>query len=280
MQMEAVRRRIALVAGSGVPVHVSGEPGTGKTLVARHVAYRSPRRLRALEIVHAAELSVHALFDALGRLEFGTLVIERLGELPAETSDALEELVRQGRIHRPATGSLVERDVRLITTSVGRLDDLIARGAVPRGLYGRLEAAAIDLTPLRERHDDIRAQGEAILAELAALRAQPIVVVHPEVWEHLAASPLPRNSSQLRSLLADAASAVGAGPLRPQHLPGRPNTRLPTRDRTLEALLARDESAHIVSALRATGSVPEAAARLGVSVATLYRKMKKLGLRP
>jgi len=173
----AVRELGALVvkaAATDFPVLVSGETGTGKSILARTLHYASPRREGPLITVFCpslekgmveAELFGHrrgaftgAVSDRLGKVQAadrGTLFLDEVGELPAEIQPKLLRLLQEKTFERVGDPEERRADVRVIAATNRDLEAEVAEGRFRRDLFERLNFLPIRVPPLRERVEDI-----------------------------------------------------------------------------------------------------------------------------
>jgi DNA-binding NtrC family response regulator len=172
--LQAVLSRVAKVAPTDSTVLVTGETGTGKELIARAVHKRSRRSSRAFVSVNCAatpaalitsELFGHekgaftgALQRRLGRFELaegGTIFLDEIGELPAETQVALLRVLQEREFERIGGSQPIRADVRVIAATNRDLESAIADGSFRKDLFYRLNVFPIEMPPLRERTEDI-----------------------------------------------------------------------------------------------------------------------------
>ena len=172
--MRAVLSRIAKVAPTDSTVFITGETGTGKELIARAVHKRSHRSGRAFVSVNCAamapslissELFGHekgaftgATQRRLGRFELadsGTIFLDEVGELPADTQVALLRVLQEREFERVGGDRSIPVDVRVIAATNRDLKAAKASGAFREDLFYRLNVFPIEVPPLRERKDDI-----------------------------------------------------------------------------------------------------------------------------
>ena len=293
----AVRRLFGLIARMAaldLPVLLAGESGTGKERLARAVHALGPTPEGPYEVVDCtlldrdhlrSELFGHvkgaftgadsARTGALARAHGGTVFFDEVGELPLDLQPALLRVLQEGEV-RPLGGDAPRQvRVRVVSATNRKLEEEVEAGRFREDLFYRLSALAVEVPPLRER------AGDALL--LAEHFLPPGTSLAPETRERLLAYPWPGNVRQLENTMRRAGALAQGGVVRPEDL-GRlpeagPVEAPPSPLETLDAALAEAETARIQEALReAGGNRKRAAAILGISRATLYRKLDKLGI--
>jgi two-component system nitrogen regulation response regulator GlnG len=153
--MQALYRLVARIMNTDLPVLVTGESGTGKSLIARAIHDFSDRRSLPFVVVSAADLApMEGPATALARVKNGSLVFDEIGDF---------DLDAQARIVR-MLDSLVESGPRIMATSQADLNEMMDRGAFRQDLYYRLSGVTVTVPSLRERVDDIPLLADHFLA--------------------------------------------------------------------------------------------------------------------
>jgi two-component system response regulator AtoC len=297
------------VARHGTPVLLTGETGTGKEVFARAIHRMSPRSEHTFSAVNCAavpgqllesELFGHvagavpgAAADHAGLFELahqGTLFIDEIGALPLELQARLARVLEDGKVCRTGARDGRPVDVRVVAASSKSLEEAVAGGEFRSDLFQRLNAVRINLPPLRERPEDI----PALLAHFAGQAAHRLghpVSVTPSALAALSHYAWPGNVRELRNAVDRAAGLAGNGPLDVKDfgvvggngngngsgnghggLNGASHTGLDLKSQ-VEAV----ERQAILRALEASGgNRRQAASLLGISLRTLFYKMRRL----
>jgi two-component system nitrogen regulation response regulator GlnG len=232
--MQAVFKRIALVAPRDACVLITGESGTGKELVARAIHRHSGRRDRPFLPVHVAALNpnlveselfghVKGAFTGaaqarpglLALADGGTVFLDELADIPLQVQVKLLRVLEHNEVLPVGGNQPQPLHVRVLAATHQDLGRLVASGAFRHDLFFRLNVFPIELPPLRDRLEDLVPLAEHFLRQFEP-RALPLL---PETVRHLAARPWPGNVRELRNALEHAAIVARGGPLRPEHIP-------------------------------------------------------------
>jgi len=313
-QSEAMRRVYHLVekaAQGQAPVLIHGESGTGKELVARAIHDLGERHEGPYVVFNCAALS-ESLFESelfghvkgaftgahrhrAGRLESahgGDFFMDEIGELPVSSQVKLLRVLEEKHFERVGDQRTLFVDVRFIAATNRDLGAMLQAGQFREDLYFRLNVIPIHLPPLRQRKEDIPALVEHFLARLRRRTSKEISGVSRQVMERFTAYHWPGNVRELRTCLEYAFVLADHGLIEPGQLPpqldGRASRQAPAAPVGSPAPEARsrrdtpeDESQRrkLAEALRAAGGNQTKAAKLlGVSRATVYNRMNRLGV--
>jgi DNA-binding NtrC family response regulator len=293
--MRTLARKIERVLDSDVTVAVFGESGTGKELVARAVHSGGARRDGPFVAVNCAaipdtlqdsELFGHergaftgAIRQRRGCFEQahgGTLFLDELGEMAAPTQARLLRTLEQRTIRRVGGTADLPVDVRIICATRRDLRVEMDSGRFREDLYFRLVVYPIDVPPLRARADDIPLLVARLLRRLAD--ADPFrgeARVHPDALAALTRYPWPGNVRELLNVLHRSVLLCQGGEITLEDLPVDLQTGEPAAasEVGLKPLRAMERLAMERALVSTGGNVGNAAKLLGISRATLYRRM-------
>jgi transcriptional regulator of acetoin/glycerol metabolism len=282
-------------ADGAFPVLLSGETGTGKELLAQAIHTASARRSgpfvavncgTASEELLAAELFgyVEGAFTGAvkggkkGKFELahgGTLFLDEIEEMPQKMQVSLLRVLEEHQLTRVGAERPVAVEVRVIAASNEDVQVAVRQKRFRLDLYHRLSAFPITLPPLRERTEDIPALVRHLLDQLGF----PHLQAASETLAFLCRYSWPGNVRELRNVLLRAASRTTETVITPEALPPEVATAAAEHTTRPASSLRTSEHTLIRQALAETGgNTAEAAARLGIHRATLYRKLKRYGL--
>lgn len=299
--MVEVYREIRQVAGSEATVLLLGETGTGKELAARALHQLSSRRSGPFVPVNCAALAegvveselfghvkgafTGAVAERRGHIRAahgGTLFLDEVGDLPLATQQRLLRVLQEHEVVPVGSSKPVPVSVRLVAATHHDLEAAVAARRFREDLFFRLNVFRITMPPLRDRPGDIPLLVEHALQRAAGDGLTP--PVSPFAMRTLLAYDWPGNVRQLLAALESARIRSGGDPIQAHHLPEE--IRAPREaDEEGERYRHRgppvDERSAIEDALRRAGRVrTRAAALLGMSRTTLWRKLRDYGIDP
>jgi transcriptional regulator of acetoin/glycerol metabolism len=283
-------RTLPGAAAARMPVHITGETGTGKELIARHLHVVSGRKGRFVAVNCAAipeSLFVSELFG-YGRGAFtdarregskgliqdadgGTLFLDEVGEIPLSAQAALLRFLDDYEV-RPVGEAKAQRvDVQIVSATNRNLEAAAGTGGFRRDLLYRLNAVTVTLPMLRSRSDFQRA------VHFTLNRIAPGIAITDSAVAALATHGWPGNFRELRSVLQRVALGAGEGPIDETMVASvlSPEGTVCPHCRSSE--LRRSRCEQILRTFEETGrNVSEAARILGISRTTLYRHVERL----
>lgn len=301
--MQEVMRQVEIAAPSTASVLITGETGSGKEMVAHSIHMLSPRAENPFVAINCSaipeslmesEIFGHergaftgAAERRLGCFELadgGTLLLDEIGEMPAQTQAKLLRVLEDHKIRR--LGSKVETpvDVRVLAATNKNPEQAVADGHLRQDLYFRLNVFHIHLPPLREHKQDLPLLVEHLLLEASERHGKRVTAAGADVMELFKSYPWPGNVRELRNVIERAAIASDRGIITRQHLPSDfghapasavgsalGGLRFPVGT-TVDAV----ERELILQTLAATSqNKTRAAELLGISLKTLHNKLKE-----
>ncbi|MDP1590135.1 MAG: sigma-54 dependent transcriptional regulator, partial [Prosthecobacter sp.] len=309
--MRALFQLIETVAPTTATILISGETGTGKEMVARAIHQTSPRHRERFVAINVsaipetlldAELFGHArgaftgaVAMRQGRLEQadkGTLFLDEVGTMPMALQMKMLRVLQEREFERIGENRTIKVDVRIVAATNADLLKMVKEGTFREDLYYRLNVIAVQLTPLRERPDDIPPLVQSFLTKFSnreiTKSPDPQISVSQEAMRRLMAHAWPGNVRQLENAIERAMAMLGGrsqievGDLPPDlqiaaEESVTPSLDLPEAGIDLPALIARIEKDLIDRALLRTAQNRGAAARLlGLKRTTLVEKLKRM----
>jgi len=289
------------VAGADSGVLITGKSGTGKEVLARFIHASSLRKDRPFVTVNCAaipanliesELFGHrrgaftgAVYSRRGSFELahgGTLFLDEIGEMPADMQVKILRALEERQIWRVGSEEAIAVNVRIVAATNKDLEQETKAGRFREDLYWRLNVVHLEVPPLCERREDIVPLGRHFLATYAREQKKPVFDFSPDVLDTFTRYDWPGNVRELRNAVERAVIFAEPGkPIRLAHLPAylrqaapKPLPAAANPLRTLREI----EADYIREVLDACGgNRTKAADILGLSVVTLWRKLKKDG---
>jgi DNA-binding NtrC family response regulator len=295
--MQPVLQLIARVGPSDANVLITGEPGTGKEVVARTLHAISERANKPLVTVNAgglaegvfeSELFGHikgaftdARADRVGRFELadtGTLFLDEIANVPLNLQAKMLRVLEAGEMERVGSSKTKKIDVRVISATNANLADEVSNGRFREDLLFRLNTIEIHLPPLRERREDIPVLASHFLSTYAQRYRKRITGFDHAALQALSEHRWQGNVRELhhvveRAVLMAQNQLIRLGDLALRSAAAHGPAKL--EDMSLEEV----EAFLIKKALaRYDGNVSQAASALGLSRSALYRRLQRYGL--
>lgn len=300
------------LADLDVNVLIYGETGVGKELVARRLHERSSRRSHPFVAINCAAIPAELLeselfghergaftsadsrhigkFQQAGR---GTIFLDELGEMPAGLQAKLLRVIQDRRIQPLGSDKIVRVEARIVSATNRSLLDMVENGTFREDLYYRLCQFSVDVPPLRERREEIPELAQHVLQqvrqtglEVAGLANGTLEFMQQYHW--------PGNIRQLENVIRRAAILANGEQIELRHFPAEvlrdadldvdfsppepavANEALIPMFQTPDDILSLEHVERMVIDAALTvcdGNMSEAAKRLGIGRATLYRKV-------
>jgi PAS domain S-box-containing protein len=293
-----VYQQIRELARVDTTVLIEGETGTGKELVARAIHFASHRQDKPFIAVNCAGLTesllasqlfghkrgafTGAIADHQGLFEAahrGTIFLDEIGDIPLSVQTNLLRVLQEREITRLGESKPRKIDLRILAATHHNLPDEVAKGTFRVDLLYRIRVARVHLPPLRERREDIPLLASAFLAQCRAAIGKPVHEISREAMRLLMTYSWPGNIRELKSAMEFAVIHSTGTVLHAEDLPpecaefGLP--AFPTG-----GPLRQDQQRLLAALEQAQGNRTAAARRLGISRATLYRRLSNLEILP
>jgi DNA-binding NtrC family response regulator len=305
-RMAKVFDLIDAVADSRTTVLITGESGTGKSMIGRAIHAHSPRSagpfvevscgalpdtlLESELFGHVRGAFTHAVADKQGKFAAangGTIFLDEIATATPQLQVKLLRVLQERQFEPVGSNTTQTSDVRVILATNHDLRGEVAAGRFREDLYYRINVVNIALPPLRERIGDIHLLAEHFLAKYLEGSSRRIEGFEPETIELMQRYNWPGNVRELENCVERAVVLCRKSVISPDDLPpgllqalAAPTGALAApRGATLAAALEGPERQIILAGLEAhEGNRQETADDLGINRTTLYKKMKKYGL--
>ncbi len=300
MALQKLLDKVEKVAIRDTSVLITGESGTGKELIAQAIHYNSPRREKPFIAINCgaipdsvleSELFGHkkgsftgAESDKEGLLKAadgGTLFLDEIGNLPLNVQKTLLRFLQEQEFRRIGDTESTRVDVRLISATNADLTADVETGEFREDLFYRLNVINLHLPPLRERRADIPLLATHFIAEQNKKFNTSIKGLSAEAQRAASEYSWPGNIRQLRNVIEACMTIESTEQIDLSTLAQFIETEdTPSEEDDYNQALGRFEIDYLHQLLRSVdGNIEEAAQKAGMNMATIYRKLKKYGLR-
>ena len=292
--------RIKKVSGTGYPVLITGDSGTGKEKAAQAVHSLSPRDQKPLVIINCgaipenlleSELFGHekgAFTGAAGvkigkfqQADGGTIFLDEIGELPLALQVKILRFLQESTVERLGGTKTITLDVRIIAASNINLKDAVKEGRFREDLFYRLNVVPIKVPSLKERAEDILLLAHHFLREESQELQRGPISLSPAAISALTANSWPGNVRELQNRIRRALGTTSGRIIDPVDLGLEDAPPAPVGQKLLTLKQAREavEIKTIRQALALTGNnISQAARLLETSRPTLHDLLKKYGI--
>ena len=299
--MQRLFELIENVARTDAPVLIHGPSGTGKELVARAIHEESPRKDKPFIKVNCAALNENLLESELfghekgaytgadrtriGRFEAahrGTIFLDEIGDIPLATQVKLLRVLEEKEIERVGDHKTIVVDVRIISATNKDLDALIDQDLFREDLFFRINVFPLSCPSLAERYEDIPQLVQNFIEQNAAKSSKKIVGLTPEAMEALLTYSWPGNVRELRNAIEYAFVLCSGNWIGREHLPPKITTngkRLLVNHQQSPASWEEERTKLIDTLRQVNGNQSQAARILGVSRVTIWKRIKKYGIK-
>jgi DNA-binding NtrC family response regulator len=298
--MTRVKEVIATVADSDSPVLIEGESGTGKELVAAAIHRQSGRAKGPFVPVNCSAIPADlmeseffghvrgafsgAVADTLGLFRSahgGTLFLDEVAELSPTLQGKLLRVIQEKEIRPVGSTKTHAVSVRMIAATNKNLETVVQNGSFRQDLFYRLNVVRILVPPLRERKGDIPALITYFLRRFNERFRRDVKGIAPDAITALTAYDFPGNVRELENLLERAYALGARDEIERANLPelaARSDALVVTVDEPIPTLDQAERDLIARALARFRNDKEQAARALGLTVRTLYRRIKKFGL--
>ena len=300
--IQKVKAHAASISRSDSTVLILGESGTGKELFARAMHANSKRKSNPFIAINCAAIPEMLLESELfgyeegafsgarkggkpGKFEMadnGTVFLDEIGDMPLHMQAKILRVLQESIVERVGGLATTPVNVRIIAATNVELDNLVKNGGFRKDLYYRLNVVPVTIPPLRKRKQDIPGLANQFLKKYNVIMQQQLGFISDKAMEFLIAYHWPGNVRELQNAIEYAINVEKENQIQPSSLPlaiirhsslKKGNLSLMDKVREYEKLLINET---LESFDASVAGKKLAAKELGISLPTLYRKLKEL----
>ncbi|HAR63810.1 MAG: sigma-54-dependent Fis family transcriptional regulator [Candidatus Margulisiibacteriota bacterium] len=299
-KIQAVFDLIQIVANSSTTIHIRGESGVGKELIAHAIHYNSNRAAQPFIKVNCAALPENLIESELfghekgsftgaintkkGRFELangGTLFLDEIGDLPLATQVMLLRVLQEKELERVGGTNTIKVDVRLLTATNRDLEKMVEEGVFRSDLYYRLNVFPIQVPPLRERLEDIPILVNYFIDKFSKENCKKITSICESAMNMLLNYNWPGNIRELENCIERAVVLSKDDSIHSYQLPPTIKKEKETAYSKLDNTLGFVEKDLIIDALKQSkGCIAKAARLLGITERIMGLRLKKYAIDP
>jgi transcriptional regulator with PAS, ATPase and Fis domain len=303
--IEEAKRKAGMVSGSSSTVLISGETGVGKEVFARAIHYGGPRAGGPFIYVNCGAIPENLLESELfgyeggaftgalkggkaGKFELadkGTIFLDEIGDMPLGLQVKLLHVLQSREVERVGGTKQISVDIRVIAASNRDLEAMMEEKNFRKDLYFRLGVIPLHVPPLRERKEDIPLLIEHCLQKFIHALGKGQLTLSAEVLDCLICYAWPGNVREMENVLEYAVNMCQGREIKLMHLPERlaPGESQSRAIAPLDELVQDFERKILEEYVQQYGTTLQAkqeiAKMLGISRATLYRKLSTMGIK-
>lgn len=303
-KMQKVLHVAQKAAGVISNVLITGESGTGKEVVARFIHKNGPRKDKPFVAVNCGAIPESLLESELfgyepgaftgasrkgkaglfEKADGGTIFLDEIGDMPFSLQVKLLRVLQDNEIRRIGGEYKIKLDVRVMAATNKSLETMVEQGTFREDLYYRLNVIHIELPPLKERKEDIPIYVRFLMDKIAQRLDKKIYKITPNALRRLMNYHFPGNIRELENILEKSFVMDDDGIIDLNDLPEFLNLKTKYNGFYIDfeddwPTLKDTEKIIIERTLVAFPNKTKAAKMLGISRATLYRKMDELGIK-
>lgn len=304
--MQQLLKKVKAVANTDVSILLTGDNGTGKSELARYIHQQSQRSSNAFISVNMGAIS-ESLFESemfghkkgaftdakqsrIGRFELaekGTLFLDEIANIPLAQQAKLLRVLENGEYEVLGSSQTQKTNTRVISATNGNFSQLLDNELFREDLYYRLNTIEFRIPSLKERSEDILSLAHYFIGKFSKKYQRPVNAISPEAKQAMLDYHWPGNVREMshlieRAVLLTEHEQLLAEDLHINHIVNneqKPNTPRQVLDELPLMTLAEAEVRLVKLALnKTTGNVPQAALLLGLTKASMYRRLEKYGL--
>lgn len=299
-QMKEVLEKAKKIAASEIPALIIGENGSGKEIVADYIHAKSNRSSFVMHKINCAAFPESLLDNELfghekgaytgatsefkgvfERSDGGILFLDEIGDMPLTIQAKILRVLQSNELRRIGGSHTIQIDVRFIAATNKNLEKLIEEGQFRQDLYYRLNAATIEVPPLRERKEDILPLAYYFLKEFVINSKKEVTSLSPDVESLFCSYGWPGNVRELKNAINYGVSMTNGKELKLEDIPHKiisgmndieEDSELNIRERMEKVLIERTLSEYLYNKKKV-------AEVLDMSRKTLYTKLEKYGIK-
>ncbi len=294
---------ISKLAPTNAKVLIQGESGTGKELVAGALHYQSlrsgnryikqncaaiPGELLESQLFgykKGAFTGAHTNFKGKFLMaDGGTLFLDEIGDMPLNLQAKLLRVLQEGEVEVLGSSDIIKTDTRIISATNKNLTELIGQGRFRQDLYHRLNVFTINIPPLRDRTEDISILARYFLNQYAERYNKPLLDFSPQVILFMEEQKWPGNVRELQNFIHRIALFANQNIITMNDVLKSglqfPDENVPKKLTGLKEVMHYYEKKYIMETLEQNnGRIQETADMLCIERTTLFKKMRKYGLK-